>query len=703
MEHRDSGHDQEQQQQQQQQQQQRYVYGRSFMARSFGRVMDCLRGIETAVNTSTFGRVFRLDGSGHPEQIQDASFYTEIRAGLTTFATMAYIIAVNADILSETGGPCECQKPLGTGGTCANEQEWLACAEVVKQDLITATAALSGLASILFGFFTNLPVALAPGMGLNAYFAYQVVGIRGTGSVPYSLALTAVFVEGFIFILLALTGMRHWLVKIIPGTIKTASGVGIGLFLTMVGMSYAEGIGIITGNPSTPLTIAGCDAAYLDPKTGACTGHLMTSSKMWLGIMCGGLLTAFLMAFRVKAAIIIGVALVSILSWPRNTPFTYFPATAEGDARFAFFRKVVSFHPITHTLNAQQWDLSGSYGAPFALALFTFLYVDIIDCTATLYSMARFCGRARQAGEQQQQQQRNTTKKRRKDSSDGDFPRSTVAYCIDATCISIGSLLGCSPVTAFIESGAGIAEGGRTGLTAMVTGLCFLVSIFFAPIFASIPPWATGCTLILVGCLMIRQVTAVNWNYIGDAIPSFVTIAFVPFSYSVAYGLIAGLFVYTTLNGMIWAVMILSRGAYEPKDYHRREYWTWKPAGEKPWIFRVFTKTRFWEDERLHRKKHHGLRSRGRNNINNEADNESKEACDAFAMSEVDLDSMRATSFAPSSMTDQRVSALIASDGGGGGGVAGPHGLEEMGKEGEMHEMGVVVVPQQVRVVGTHE
>lgn len=144
-------------------------------------------------------------------------------------------------------------------------------------------------------------------------------------------------------------------------------------------------------------------------------------------------------------------------------------------------------------MNAQQWDLSGSYGASFALALFTFLYVDIIDCTATLYSMARFCGRA--------QQQKDRAKKRETSTSDGDFPRSTVAYCIDAVCISIGSLLGCSPVTAFIESGAGIAEGGRTGLTAMVTGMCFLVSVFFAPIFASIPPWATGCTLILVGLL----------------------------------------------------------------------------------------------------------------------------------------------------------------------------------------------------------
>lgn len=149
--------------------------------------------------------------------------------------------------------------------------------------------------------------------------------------------------------------------------------------------------------------------------------------------------------------------------------------------RFDFFKQVVAFHPIKHTLGAQTWDLTGDNGAHFVLALFTFLYVDLIDCTATLYSMARFCNKTSNSG--------------------GDFPRSTIAYCTDAVCISIGSLLGCSPVTAFVESGAGIAEGGRTGLTAIVTGICFLTSIFFAPIFASIPPWATGCTLILVSVL----------------------------------------------------------------------------------------------------------------------------------------------------------------------------------------------------------
>ena len=198
---------------------------------------------------------------------------------------------------------------------------------------------------------------------------------------------------------------------------------------------------------------------------------------MWLGILCGGIVTAFLMSFRVKYALITGIALVSILSWPRNTAVTYFPHNQDGDARFDFFKQVISFHPIGKTLNALEWNV-GAHGSQFALALFTFLYVDIIDATATLYSMVRFCGVV--------------------DPNDGDFPRSTIAYCTDAACISIGSLFGCSPVTAFIESGAGIAEGGRTGLTAMVTGLCFLISIFFAPIFASIPPWATGCTLILV-------------------------------------------------------------------------------------------------------------------------------------------------------------------------------------------------------------
>ena len=161
----------------------------------------------------------------------------------------------------------------------------------------------------------------------------------------------------------------------------------------------------------------------------------------------------------------------------RGTNVSYFPHDQAGDDRWDYFKKVAYFHPIDHTLNTLDWNV-GKHTSQFVLALFTFLYVDIIDCTATLYAMARFCGAV--------------------DPEDGDFPRSTLAYCTDAFCISVGALLGVSPVTAYIESGAGIAEGGKTGLTAITTGLSFIVAMFFAPIFASIPPWATGSTLVIV-------------------------------------------------------------------------------------------------------------------------------------------------------------------------------------------------------------
>ncbi|KAM6509097.1 hypothetical protein FSOLCH5_012087 [Fusarium solani] len=437
----------------------------------------------------------------------------------------------------------------------------------VRRDLVTATAAVAGMASFMFGLLTNLPVAIAPGMGLNAYFTFQVVGYNASGPIPYRLALTAVFVEGLIFVFLALTGMRQWLVKLIPATIKTATGVGIGFFLTEIGLSYSAGIGAITGGwTATPLALGGCPIEMIDEVTGMCAGGQMSSPKLWVAVFCGGIVTAFLMAFRIKYALIIGIALVSMLSWPRNTPITYFPHSPEGDSRFDFFKQIVVFHPMEKTLNKLDWAFEAP-ASQFALALFTFLYVDIIDATATLYSMVRFCGVVRD--------------------SDGDFPRSTIAYCTDAAFISISALFGSSPVTAFIESGAGIAEGGRTGLTAMVTGLCFIVSVFLAPIFASVPPWATGCTLILVGCMMIRQITQINWRYIGDVLPSFVVMTFIPFSYSVAYGLIAGVFVYTVLNGLIAIVVFLSRGQLEPREYDLKEYWTWKGSGRAPWFVRA--------------------------------------------------------------------------------------------------------------------
>ncbi|KAH6720163.1 xanthine/uracil permease family protein-like protein [Leptodontidium sp. MPI-SDFR-AT-0119] len=527
-------------------------------------ISNAVHVLDKKVARSTFGRVFRLEGSGHPKERKGSHFVTEVRAGLTTFFTMAYIIAVNASILSESGATCVCKNP--SDPSCTEDLEYAKCLIGIKRDLTTATAAIAGIGSVAFGFLTNLPVALAPGMGLNAYFTYQVVGFHGTGSVSYGLALTAVFIEGWIFVFLSLIGMRQWLVKVIPASVKVASGVGIGIFLTEIGMSYS-GIGLISGSNVTPTDLAGCPPQYIDASTGRCTSHKMQNPTLWIGVMGGGVLTAFLMSYRVKSAIIIGIALVSVISWPRDTTFTFFPHTEAGDHMFDFFKQVVAFHPIENTFVAQDWNI-GTAGGHFALTLFTFLCVDMIDATATLYSMARFSGVV--------------------DPESGDFPRSTLAYCCDAFTISIGSLLGCSPVTAFIESGAGITEGGRTGLTAITTGVCFLLSIFFAPIFASIPPWATGCTLILVGCMMMRQVTSVNWAFIGDALPAFVTIVSMPFTYSVAYGLIAGLFTYTVLNGLIYITKVISRGTIQPPDADAAEYWTYKPnSTNPPWFVRA--------------------------------------------------------------------------------------------------------------------
>lgn len=173
---------------------------------------------------------------------------------------------------------------------------------------------------------------------------------------------------------------------------------------------------------------------------------------------------------------------------------------------------------------------------------------------------------------------------------------------VDAISVSIGSLFGTSPVTAFVESGAGISEGGKTGLTSCMTGICFFIAVFFAPIFASIPPWATGCTLVIVGALMVKAAAEINWRYLGDAVPAFLTIAIMPFTYSIAYGLIAGILSYITLNGIIWAIEKLTGGRIVPPNKDEKEPWSWRIPGGffPPWLRRaVRGKKDFWrEDER---------------------------------------------------------------------------------------------------------
>lgn len=424
-------------------------------------------------------------------------------------------------------------------------------------------------------------------MGLNAYFAYTVVGFHGSGNVPYSVAMTAIFVEGWIFFALALFGMRQWLARAIPRSIKLATGAGIGMFLTIIGLTYSEGIGLIVGAQSTPLELAGCHPSLRGTvadgdEIGLCPeSDKMRNPTMWIGIFCGGMLTVFLMMYRFKGAIIAGILLVSIISWPRTTEVTYFPYTAVGDDAFNFFKNVVDFHKIQKTLVAQKWDVA-EYGGQFGLALITFLYVDILDCTGTLYSMAKFANLI--------------------DPVTQDFEGSSIAYMVDAIGISIGALLGCPPVTAFVESGAGISDGGKTGLTSMVTGFCFFIAVFFAPIFASIPPWATGCVLVLVGSMMVKAVTEVNWRYIGDAVPAFLTIVLMPFTYSIANGLIGGVCSYILLNTTVWLVEKASGGRIVPYDKAEKDPWTWRIPGGilPPWARRLTQgKKDFWRDHEV--------------------------------------------------------------------------------------------------------
>ncbi|KAF9205318.1 hypothetical protein BGZ59_000543 [Podila verticillata] len=507
--------------------------------------------INNSVARSSVGRYFRLDGSGARRERAGSKFTTEIRAGITTFVTMAYIISVNSLIVSDSGGTCVCNNGgNSTDVGCFTDPAYVECLAVLKLDLVTATAAIACFSTLLMGLFANLPIGLAPGMGLNAYFTYTVVGFHGSKSISYETALGAVFIEGILFILLSLFGVRQWLARLIPQSIKIATGAGIGLYLCFIGMQSSAGIGLIGSDPATLVTLAGC----VKDASGACIGRHMESPTTWMGLF-GFVLISICLLFRVKGAVLVGILVISILSWIRGTSFTFFPYTPAGNANFDYFKKVATFHPIQTTMAKMDFSLNNS---EIWIALITFLYVDIMDTTGTLYSMAKFGGYMYK---------------------NGDFDGSTAAFLCDATSITVGAVFGVPPVTAFIESGAGITEGGRTGITSITTALLFFVSLFFSPIFASFPPWATGPALIVVGSMMVKSVRSINWDYVGDAIPAFLTIAVMPLTYSIAYGLIAGVGSYAAINGSVYLLELLSGGRITPEDKDLRE----------PWINEAFT------------------------------------------------------------------------------------------------------------------
>ncbi|MBA0871113.1 hypothetical protein Goshw_021408 [Gossypium schwendimanii] len=532
-----------------------------------------LTRLNSAVANSRVGKRFKLAE-------RNSTFTTELRAGTATFLTMAYILAVNASILADSGGPCgvsDClplcsdpSVPLSncTGSTLRIIQPdssckfnpvnpgYASCLETVRKDLIVATVASSLIGCLIMGTFANLPLALAPGMGANAYFAYTVVGFHGSGNVPYESALAAVFLEGLIFLFISAIGFRSKLAKLVPKPVRISSSAGIGLFLAFIGLQNNQGIGLIGYNPSTLVTLGGCPSSSrvsVAPVLAAVNGTVtlipggtvsgdilclrdrMENPTLWLGIV-GFVIIAYCLVKNIKGAMIYGIVFVTAVSWFRNTRVAAFPNTDAGNSAYEYFKKVVDVHLIETTAGALSFkNLGKGY---FWEALVTFLYVDILDTTGTLYSMARFAGFTDQ---------------------NGDFEGQYFAFMSDATSIVVGSLLGTSPVTAFIESSTGIREGGRTGLTALTVAGYFFLAFFFTPLLASIPAWAVGPPLILVGVLMMRAVVEIEWEDMRQAIPAFVTLIMMPLTYSIAYGLIGGIGTYIVLHAGDWAAELMVR------------------------------------------------------------------------------------------------------------------------------------------------
>lgn len=397
-----------------------------------------------------FEKVFKLKEN-------NTTVMTETIAGVTTFMTMSYIIFVNPAILSKTG--------MDFGA------------------VMMATVLASGFTTILMGLLANYPFALAPGMGLNAYFTFTVVMQL---HYPWQTALGAVFIEGIIFLVLTFVRIRQLIVYAIPDSIKLATTAGIGLFITLIGMKEA---GIVVNNPATLVSFGD-----------------ITSYAPLLTII-GVVVTGALMARRVKGAILFGI----IFTWILGLIF--------GQAHFnGIFGAPPDISPVLFHL-----DLKGALNIGFFGIIFAFLFVDLFDTTGTLVGVAKQAGFIKKNGE---------------------FPRVNRALSVDATGTVVGSLLGTSTVTTYIESASGVAEGGRTGLTAVVVGTLFLLSMFVSPLAKSMPTFATSPALIIVGVLMLKSVIHIDWNDFTEALPAFMVIVSMPFSYSIATGIAMGFIFY---------------------------------------------------------------------------------------------------------------------------------------------------------------
>lgn len=550
--------------------------------------MGAIDKLNSWVENSAIGRFFQV-------KERSTTFTQELRGGLVTFLTVAYILAVNSNIVTSTGGMCVVDGTCKTGVPPAfQSDECQSCITNLRASLISATAAACVISHFLMGVIGNLPLAVCPAMGLNAYFTYTVVGFMGSGRVAYNAALSAVFIEGFIFMLITILGVRSKLVELIPRSIMLATSAGIGLFLAFIGMQASEGLGVATYNSATLVTLGGCapeyrtpqytipgsaitsvgspdSLCYLDPATGNVTANggllvpsdsyscssagVMRSATMWLGI-AGGMLMTVLMAKNGKGAIMVGILFVTFISWiPTDGNKARYIAKPDGCQpdglysdgtacvytpemrRWDYFKKVVSAPDTSAT--AGKFDFSGFKDGDLWIALITFLYVDFLDATGTFYSMANFLSNYIP----------NFVDQKRKR-----FPRQTAAFMVDGASISIGACLGTPPLTVYIESASGIREGARTGIATLMVGFCFFIALFFSPLLATVPPYATGPALILVGALMVINIVKIRWDLVGEAVPAFLTMIVMPMTYSVAYGFIAGILGYVIINWSVFAI-----------------------------------------------------------------------------------------------------------------------------------------------------
>lgn len=387
---------------------------------------------------------------------------TEIIAGITTFMTMSYILAVNPAILSEAG--------MDKGG------------------VFTATILASVIATVMMGIYANHPFALSAGMGLNAYFAYTVVLQKGNS---WQFALTAVFIEGIIFLIMSLFKMREKIFNSIPMTLKKAVSVGIGLFIAFIGLSGSQ---IVVQGKGVPLTL----------------GNLLTPG---VAVTVFGLIvTGVLLHKKIKGAILYGIILSTIL------------AIIVGIASLP--EKVISIPPSVMPV-AMKMEWSKVFTIDMAVTVFAFLFVDVFDTIGTLIGVS--------------------TKANMLD-KDGNFPRVGKALLSDAVGTTVGAMLGTSTITTYVESSAGVSEGGRTGLTAIITSALFMLSLFLAPLFTMIPAQATAPALILVGLFMMSPIREIDFSDYTEAIPAFLTIVMMPFAYSIAQGIVFGMVSYVILK-----------------------------------------------------------------------------------------------------------------------------------------------------------